>query len=335
MVSDIKKGSLWRRLGWPVSAPQNAVPFASTHPGVLANDMMIAMVVLLGIAHGPTLVTAWHLGVSEGFFVAITLLLGITRELAVPIIVALFVSVVGWLVRRRTTTFSQWMDWSSFALIPYWIVWMLGSVVALMIGTPPGWMIYFLGLVVFAITILRMRVFFRTPTFRAENRSQWFLFFSLAALVVQIVLLVRAGDQYRPIQTERQLPSLAFPVVQEDGALGPVSPVTGGPQVIEFWATWCGPCLRSLSSVAAVQQRHPGVHYRFVNLDDPRKARRIVDDKRLSGTLLFAEQEKVSRLGISSLPHTVFVGADGNVIRIQRGGFSAGWLESQLRRLKN
>ena len=37
--------------------------------------------------------------------------------------------------------------------------------------------------------------------------------------------------------------------------------------VYEFWASWCGDCVKAMDKVKAMQQAHPEVNYIFISLD--------------------------------------------------------------------
>ncbi len=48
------------------------------------------------------------------------------------------------------------------------------------------------------------------------------------------------------------------------------------PTVINFWATWCAPCLEEMPALDLVRRRHSDVDFLFVSLDDESAASRIV-----------------------------------------------------------
>jgi len=47
-----------------------------------------------------------------------------------------------------------------------------------------------------------------------------------------------------------------FTLVNPDGAPVSISTYTGGPLLINFWATWCGPCIREMPLLESIWQEY-------------------------------------------------------------------------------
>jgi cytochrome c biogenesis protein CcmG, thiol:disulfide interchange protein DsbE len=96
-----------------------------------------------------------------------------------------------------------------------------------------------------------------------------------------------------------------------------LSDARGEVVVLNFWATWCGPCLFEMPEFQEVhEERGPeGIRIVAVNLtsaDSREAAMRFVDQLGLTFTIAFDDTGSVAqRYGVLSLPATFFIDRDG------------------------
>jgi thiol-disulfide isomerase/thioredoxin len=82
--------------------------------------------------------------------------------------------------------------------------------------------------------------------------------------VVSIALLCSALSQASSPTSQAEVPTLAeirehgFMVTDLDGSAIPLSSLVGDgkPLVVEFWATWCAPCRKTLPTLLALQRKY-------------------------------------------------------------------------------
>ncbi len=109
--------------------------------------------------------------------------------------------------------------------------------------------------------------------------------------------------------------------------------------LINFWATWCAPCLKEMPELNKIQQAMPDdVQIISITIDDPRdaaKAKAIVKRMKYQGLVLHdAETRVVSTYNPNKdMPYTLIIGKDGQ-IHHKKKGFTSGdqeklkkWLE--------
>jgi thiol-disulfide isomerase/thioredoxin len=138
----------------------------------------------------------------------------------------------------------------------------------------------------------------------------------------QAAWIVDHLELVRPMTTGDAAPALALARVDAAGALGP--PVTlastrGKVTVLDFWATWCGPCLIAMPRLEKLVRTHPDVVVIAINLDDPAAARALFDQRGYTMTLLADDGDTSQRYGVSSIPHTVIIDRGGVVRNVVRG----------------
>jgi peroxiredoxin len=93
--------------------------------------------------------------------------------------------------------------------------------------------------------------------------------------------------------------------------------------VLDFWATWCGPCRKGLPIVSNVTKsfEDKNVVFYAVNIEeDPAKIRTFLDAQELEiPVALDATGTAQQKYGASSIPTTVIIGKDGKVQAVHTG----------------
>lgn len=111
--------------------------------------------------------------------------------------------------------------------------------------------------------------------------------------------------------------------------------------VLNFWATWCAPCVEEMPDLQRVQDEYAarGVSVVGMGIDAVPAMRRFRDEHKLGLTLLAAAAggtELARELGNASgaLPFTVLIDAEGRVVQRRLGRISAAelrqWLDANL-----
>lgn len=93
--------------------------------------------------------------------------------------------------------------------------------------------------------------------------------------------------------------------------------------LINFWASWCGPCRQEMPRLNKLYQdfRRAGFVILGVNVDDKRAtARRFAQQLSVSFPVVHDSRKQVSqRYGLDAMPYTVIVDRDGKVAQVHRG----------------
>jgi thiol-disulfide isomerase/thioredoxin len=146
--------------------------------------------------------------------------------------------------------------------------------------------------------------------------------YGIAALVGGIALVaLLVMPRLAPAQSGlvgQPAPDVALPVAANGDASGPLtlSSLRGHPVVLDFWASWCGPCAVQAPILERIAERYEkqGLVVVGVDVDDPAdKARAYAKAKGLRYPIVLDPGEASKRYGVDKLPSLVVIDRDGRV----------------------
>ncbi|WP_188757844.1 redoxin domain-containing protein [Edaphobacter acidisoli] len=103
------------------------------------------------------------------------------------------------------------------------------------------------------------------------------------------------------------------------GARAEWASLRGKVVVLEFWATWCSPCVASLPHLNQMVASLDPAKFQFISIDDedPKAVERFLTRKKTSGWVGTDTSGRVfARYGITSRPTTVIVDGSGKVVAV-------------------
>jgi cytochrome c biogenesis protein CcmG, thiol:disulfide interchange protein DsbE len=146
-----------------------------------------------------------------------------------------------------------------------------------------------------------------------------------------VVLLARA-----PIASPTAVGAVApdFSLADLDGNPLHLAELRGRPVVVNFWASWCGPCVEEFPLLREAAARHAAdglVVVGIVYQDRSEAARDFMARNGATWASAMDPGERVaSAYGILGPPETFFIGRDGTIVARQFGQFSASSLDDKL-----
>ncbi len=108
-----------------------------------------------------------------------------------------------------------------------------------------------------------------------------------------------------------------------DGGEFDLSKQKGSIVVLDFWATWCGPCIKSLPGLMEAMGQFPGDKVKLVGVNQaeaPDQVKRFLETHKWTLTVAMDAGQSVGRqYGVDGIPHTVIIGPDGKVAWVHTG----------------
>lgn len=106
----------------------------------------------------------------------------------------------------------------------------------------------------------------------------------------------------------------------------------GKPLLINFWATWCGPCLREIPMLKDLQTSRPDLQIVGIAIDKRDAVVEFAGKMDFNYAILIGQSEAwaaAAALGVNifALPFTVFTAADGSILGAHTGELHAEHLE--------
>jgi thiol-disulfide isomerase/thioredoxin len=120
----------------------------------------------------------------------------------------------------------------------------------------------------------------------------------------------------------------AFTLASRDGKDVTLADLKGRVVLLDFWATWCGPCKMAMPGVQKLSEKYKDQAVSVFGVDTfeggapakaAEKARKYMDSKKYTYGLLFAGDKLAKTYGISGIPTFVLIDKDGKIIHIGVG----------------
>jgi peroxiredoxin len=131
-------------------------------------------------------------------------------------------------------------------------------------------------------------------------------------------------------------PTPAFNLQTLDGKTINIASYKGKVVLLDFWATWCGPCRRALPELKTLVQKNTGKPLVVISVSADEDAKAAQEFVRANGMTWPQAQDSKGNViygvfGIESLPSYVLIDAQGRVAYVMKGWspFSSPTLLSQ------
>ncbi len=126
-----------------------------------------------------------------------------------------------------------------------------------------------------------------------------------------------------------------FTAYDADGNAVQLSDYFGKPLVLNFWASWCGPCKSEMPAFQQAYEQEDGVQFLLVNMTGGREtqadAEALLAQEGYTFPVLFdLDLDAAMTYGVAALPTTYFLDAEGNLVAWAQGAINEQTLQQGL-----
>ncbi len=160
--------------------------------------------------------------------------------------------------------------------------------------------------------------------------------FSLTPRLYVIALIVMLASVAATADV-KQAAAPDFALKSASGENLRLSELRGEVVMINFWASWCGPCRQEMPLLDELYRQYSPMGFTILGVnveEDSSKARQMLKDIPVDFPVVFDNKSTVSKLyDVVAMPSTVLVDRDGNIRYLHRG-YKPGYEETYQQQVR-
>ncbi|MEM8509060.1 MAG: TlpA family protein disulfide reductase [Bacteroidota bacterium] len=151
-------------------------------------------------------------------------------------------------------------------------------------------------------------------------------------LKVQLTRILAFSPSITSVEERTVLQDFNWHLKSTDGSRFSLASVKGKVVVINFWATWCPPCIAEMPSLNALYKSYnEEVVFIFIAQDKPDRVTEYLEKQGYNLPVYFAQHTPPNLLQHTSIPTTYILSKEGEII-VQETG-AADWNSKNTRAL--
>jgi len=120
-------------------------------------------------------------------------------------------------------------------------------------------------------------------------------------------------------------PAPKLEVLKKDGTVLSLDKFRGKLVLVNFWATWCAPCIREMPSLATLQKKRGGKDFTVLALSQDFRewaaVNPFLEKHKLEGLPIYVDRKSATgrKLKVIGLPTSVLISRDGKILGQLKG----------------
>jgi len=128
-----------------------------------------------------------------------------------------------------------------------------------------------------------------------------------------------------------------FTLKSKEGKNVRLSDLRGQVVLLNFWASWCGPCRQEMPILDEIHDKYKDLGFSVLGVNLDAKSKKAIDylkDTPVTFPVLYDPKGDVSgQYGVQAMPSTVIIDKDGNV-RYLHEGYKSGYEDDYRKQIK-
>ncbi|HKE94377.1 MAG TPA: TlpA disulfide reductase family protein [Povalibacter sp.] len=115
----------------------------------------------------------------------------------------------------------------------------------------------------------------------------------------------------------------SFTLPSRSGDMVSLDKLKGQVVMLNFWASWCGPCRQEMPLLDQMHKRYSSLGFTLIGVNvesNTQDAEKWLQQTPVTFPVLFDKENRISKLyDVNAMPSTVFIDRKGNVRALHRG----------------